>query len=79
MYKTRIILLIIIGAGGMGRTLYDMAQESIGYKTEFVIKGFIDDNVNALDGFIDNIYPSIIGRMRMSLYVLLEGNRVGYV
>lgn len=44
--------LIIIGAGGMGRTLYDMAQESIGYKTEFVIKGFIDDNVNALDGFI---------------------------
>ena len=46
--------LIIIGAGGMGRTLYDMAQESIGYKTEFVIKGFIDDNVNALDGFIDN-------------------------
>ena len=75
--------LIIIGAGGMGRTLYDMAQESIGYKTEFVIKGFIDDNVNALDGFIDNIYPSIIGKissyMRMSLYVLLEGNRVGYV
>ena len=33
--------LIIIGAGGMGRTLYDMAQESIGYKTEFVIKGFM--------------------------------------
>ena len=55
--------LIIIGAGGMGRTLYDMAQESIGYKTEFVIKGFIDDNVNALDGFIDNIYPSIIGKI----------------
>ena len=51
--------LIIIGAGGMGRTLYDMAQESIGYGNEFLIKGFIDDNMNALDGF--NGYPSIIG------------------
>ena len=39
--------LIIIGAGGMGRTLYDMAQESIVYKTDFVNKVFIDDNVNA--------------------------------
>ena len=28
-----------------------------------MIKGFIDDNVNALDGFIDNIYPSIIGKI----------------
>ena len=51
--------LIIIGDGGMGRTLYDMAQESIGYGDEFLIKGFIDDNMNALDGF--NGYPSIIG------------------
>lgn len=51
--------LIIVGAGGMGRTLYDMAQESIGYGNEFLIKGFIDDNMYALDGF--NGYPSIIG------------------
>lgn len=51
--------LIIIGAGGMGRTLFDMSQESHGYRTEFVIKGFIDDNLNALDGFEN--YPSIIG------------------
>ena len=33
--------LIIIAAGGMGRTFYDIARESLGYGTEFVIKGFI--------------------------------------
>ena len=50
--------LIIIGAGGMGRSLYDMACNSIGYGTDFVIKGFIDDNLAALDGFAS--YPPII-------------------
>lgn len=54
--------LIIIGAGGMGRTLFDMAQESHGYRTDFVIKGFIDDNVNSLDNFIN--YPPIIGTIK---------------
>ena len=29
--------LIIIAAGGMGRTLYDMARESLGFATEFVV------------------------------------------
>ena len=29
--------LIIIAAGGMGRTLYDMARESLGFATEFVL------------------------------------------
>ena len=43
--------LVIIAAGGMGRTLYDMARESLGFATEFVIKGFIDDNLSALNGF----------------------------
>lgn len=51
--------LIIIGAGGMGRTLYDIARESIGYGEEFSIKGFIDDNLNALDGFEG--YPPMLG------------------
>jgi sugar O-acyltransferase (sialic acid O-acetyltransferase NeuD family) len=51
--------LIIIGAGGMGRTLYDMAHESIGYGTEFIIKGFLDDDLFVLDNF-DN-YPPILG------------------
>ncbi len=53
--------LIIVGAGGMGRTMYDMARESVGYGTEFVIKGFIDDNINALDHFSG--YPPVIGNI----------------
>lgn len=51
--------LIIIGAGGMGRTLYSNALESIGYQVVFDIKGFIDDDFHALDGFSN--YPPIIG------------------
>lgn len=53
--------MIIIGAGGMGRTLYDLARESIGYGTEFQIKGFIDDNINALEHFSN--YPPVIGHI----------------
>ena len=53
--------LIIIAAGGMGRTFYDIARESIGYGTEYTIKGFIDDNLQALDGFEG--YPSILGKI----------------
>ena len=51
--------LIIIAAGGLGRTFYGMAKDCIGYGLDFNIKGFIDDNLDALDGF-DN-YPPIIG------------------
>ena len=51
--------LIIIGAGGMGRTIYDMACENSGYNKDFVIKGFIDDNIHSLDGF--SHYPQILG------------------
>lgn len=43
--------LIIIGAGGMGRCTYCIAEQSIGYGVEFEIKGFLDDNLKALDGF----------------------------
>lgn len=53
--------LIIIGAGGMGRTLYDIARESIGYDTEFTVAGFIDDNTDALNDF--NGYPPMLGRI----------------
>lgn len=51
--------LIIIGAGGMGRTFYDIARECIGFGTEYTIKGFLDDNLAALEGF-DN-YPPLLG------------------
>ena len=54
--------LIIIGAGGMGRTVYSNALESVGYGEEFVVKGFIDDNLDALDGFPN--YPPVIGSIR---------------
>lgn len=53
--------LIIIGAGGMGRTLYDNACESVGYGSIFTVKGFIDDNLNALDGFEN--YPPLLGKI----------------
>lgn len=54
--------LIIIGAGGMGRTIYSNAVESIGYGEGFVVKGFIDDNLQALDGFSN--YPPVIGTIK---------------
>lgn len=54
--------LIIIGAGGMGRTIYSNALESIGYGEKFVVKGFIDDNLSALDGLPN--YPPLIGTIK---------------
>lgn len=42
----------------MGRSLYDNALESIGYGSSFQIKGFIDDNLDALCGFEN--YPPIL-------------------
>ena len=50
--------LIIIGARGFGREVSDLAQYCIGYKSEFVIKGFLDDDNEILDKFIG--YPPII-------------------
>lgn len=43
----------------MGRSLYDNALKSIGYGSSFLIKGFIDDNLDALCGFEN--YPPILG------------------
>lgn len=45
----------------MGRTLFDIARESVGYQSEFVIKGFVDDNLDALNGFEN--YPPVLGRI----------------
>lgn len=53
--------LVIIGAGGMGRTIYDMARENPAYEHEYVIKGFIDDNLCSLDVFEN--YPPVIGKI----------------
>lgn len=62
--------LIIIGAGGMGRTIYSNALECLGYGESFTVKGFIDDNLSALDGFMD--YPPILGTI--TEYVPKEGD-----
>ena len=51
--------LIIIGAGGMGRTVYSNILESVGYGESFEMKGFIDDDLHALDGFHN--YPPVVG------------------
>lgn len=50
--------LLILGASGMGREVYDMALRSNGYGSEFTIKGFLDPNINALDAFPK--YPNVI-------------------
>lgn len=51
--------LIIIGGGGMGRSVYCIAQGCYGFETDFTIKGFIDDNNHSLDGFKG--YPPVLG------------------
>lgn len=51
--------LLIIGARGYGREVSWMAQNCIGYGTEFSVKGFLDDKSDALDGYWGQ-YPPII-------------------
>lgn len=50
--------LLIIGARGWGREIYNMLPNCIGYQTEFDIKGFLDDKFDALEGMSG--YPPII-------------------
>ena len=54
--------LIIIGAGGFGREIYNMATQCEGYNSEFIVKGFLDDNVNALAKFND--YPAVLSSLK---------------
>ena len=50
--------LLIIGARGWGREVYAMLPNTLGFGTEFVLKGFLDDNKDALSNFAG--YPPII-------------------
>lgn len=53
--------LIIIGARGFGREVYNMAISTKEYMNgEFDIKGFLDDKEDALDNIRGN-YPPILG------------------
>lgn len=54
--------LIIIGAGGMGRTIYSNALEGVGFGEKYVVKGFIDDNLNALEDYPN--YPPVIDTIK---------------
>ncbi len=54
--------LIIIGAGGMGRCLFSLAKDSKGYREDFEVKGFIDDNLSALVGFEN--YPPVLNSIK---------------
>lgn len=51
--------LIILGAGGMGRQVLSFAKSCKEFGIEYDIKGFLDDNPNAMNGFPD--YPPILG------------------
>lgn len=51
--------LLIIGARGYGRGVYDIARSMKTYQKEFDIKGFLDDKQDALAEY-DN-YPPIMG------------------
>lgn len=50
--------LLIIGARGWGREVSLLAQHSLGFGTEFQIKGFLDDKTDALAGLVG--YPPIV-------------------
>jgi sugar O-acyltransferase (sialic acid O-acetyltransferase NeuD family) len=51
--------LLIVGARGYGREVYNFAKECTGYGSDFAIKGFLDDKPDAFEGFSN--YPGIIG------------------
>ena len=57
--------LLIIGARGFGREIYNLAINSIGYQEEFDIKGYLDNKLEALCN-----YKSIISHKKtMYLFV----------
>lgn len=51
--------LLIIGARGWGREVYDIAKACVDAGADFSIKGFLDDKADALNGHEN--YPPIIG------------------
>jgi len=62
--------LIIIGARGYGREMYNLASDCSENKTEWLIKGFLDDKAEALDGYAG--YPPILGPVET--YPIQEGD-----
>ncbi len=50
--------LLIIGARGWGREVYNVLPDCLGYGKDFICKGFLDDKNDALEGMAG--YPPII-------------------
>jgi len=50
--------LLIIGARGWGREVFNMLPGCIGFGEEFEVKGYLDDKTDALEGILG--YPPII-------------------
>lgn len=46
----RLPQLVIVGAGGFGREMLAWARQSVQFEREWTIRGFIDDNIQALVG-----------------------------
>lgn len=53
--------LLIIGAGGFGRELEDWLEVCPANKKEWIIGGYIDDNLNALSGYTSKY--QVLGRI----------------
>jgi sugar O-acyltransferase (sialic acid O-acetyltransferase NeuD family) len=51
--------LVIIGARGFGRKVYDLATQCNEFQKEYIIKGFLDDKYDVLDNYSG--YPNILG------------------
>lgn len=51
--------LLIIGARGWGREVFDIAQACIDAGADITVKGFLDDKADALEYY--NNYPPILG------------------
>ena len=54
--------LLIIGAGGCGRDIYNFTTECDGFNKEFVVKGFLDDNLDSLKGYVG--FPPILDTIK---------------
>jgi sugar O-acyltransferase (sialic acid O-acetyltransferase NeuD family) len=54
--------LYIVGAGGFGREIFSAVSDVPEYGVSFAVGGFIDDDLNALDGYEG--YPSVVGTLK---------------
>jgi len=50
---------VIIGAGAYGREAFTLGKQSHGYGKEFMIKGYLDSNLDALNNYKG--YPPVLG------------------